>query len=128
MSTLWVAGLPASEKPTQGLHGFHGGLHLQGGTLVFTLVECDFLAFECGGKDLVSGVQGQAFFALGLIHCRRHIFEVVRPPRIVAALADANGVVVEVKLNERGDPRIIRHGVAQNRERHVVDRLASTEV
>ena len=76
----------------------------------------------------MSGVQGQAFFALGLIHCRRHIFEVVRPPRIVAALADANGVVVEVKLNERGDPRIIRHGVAQNGERHVVDRLASAEV
>lgn len=74
------------------------------------------------------GVQGQTFFALRFVHGRRHIFEVVRPPSIVAALTDADGVVVEVKLNKRSDSRIIWHGAAQNGERHIVDRLASTEV
>ena len=53
-----VAGRPALEKPTQGLHGAHGGLHLQVGTLVFTLIECDLFAIESGGKDFVPGVQG----------------------------------------------------------------------
>ena len=57
VSTLWVAGRPASEKPTQGLHGPHSGLHLQVGTLVFTLVEGDLFALEGGGEDFVSGVQ-----------------------------------------------------------------------
>lgn len=65
-----VAGRPALEKPTQGLHGSNGGLHLQVGTLVFTLIECDLFAFEGGGKDFVPGVQGQTFFALRFVHGR----------------------------------------------------------
>ena len=63
-------GRPVSEKPTQGLHGSHGGLHLQVGTLVFALIECDLLAFESGGKDFVPGIQGQTFFALRSVHGR----------------------------------------------------------
>ena len=55
--SLWVAVRPALEKPTQGLHGPHSGLHLQVGTLVFTLVEGDLFALEGGGEDFVSGVQ-----------------------------------------------------------------------
>ena len=65
-----VAGRPASEKPTQGLHGSHSGLHLQVGALVFALIECDLLALERGGEDFMSGVQGQTFFALRFIHGR----------------------------------------------------------
>lgn len=68
--SLRVAGLPALEKPTQGLHGSHGGLHLQVGTLVFALIKCDLLALERGGKDFVPGVQGQTFFALRFVHGR----------------------------------------------------------
>ena len=123
-----VAGRPVSEKPTRGLHGSHSGLHLQVGTLVFTLIEYDLFALERGGKDFVPGIQGQTFFALCFVRGRRHILEVVRPPSIVAALTDADGVVVKVKLNDCGDSRIIRHGIAQNGERHIVDRLASAEV
>lgn len=123
-----VAGRPASEKPTRGLHGSHSGLHLQVRTLVFALIKRDLFALERGDKNFVPGVQGQTFFALRFVHGRRHIFEVVRPPSIVAALTDADGVVVEVKLNKRSDSRIIWHGAAQNGERHIVDRLASTEV
>lgn len=123
-----VAGRPASEKPTQRLHGPQVGLHLQVGTLVFAIIECDLLTLESDGKDFVPCIQGQTFFALSLIHSCRHIFEVVRPPRIAAALTDAYGVVVKVKLNECSDSRIIWHSAAQNGERHIVDRLASAEV
>lgn len=47
---------PCFGKADTGASRLHSELHLQGGTLVFALVECDFLACECGGKDLVSGV------------------------------------------------------------------------
>ena len=65
-----VAGCPAPKKPTQGLHGAHGGLHLQVGTLVFALIKRDLFALERGSKDFVPGVQGQTFFALRFVHGR----------------------------------------------------------
>lgn len=65
-----VAGRPASEKPTRGLHGSHSALQLQVGTLVFALIECDLLTLESGGEDFVPGVQGQTFLALRFIHGR----------------------------------------------------------
>ncbi len=70
VTTLWVVVRPASEKPTQGVHGSHGGLHLQTGALVFALIECDLFAFESGSKDFLPGVQGQTFFALRFVHGR----------------------------------------------------------
>lgn len=66
----WVVGRPASEKPTRGLHGSHGGLHLQVGTLVFALIKGDLLTIESGGEDFVPGVQGQTFLALRFVHSR----------------------------------------------------------
>ena len=54
-----VAGRPASEKPTQRLHGPQVGLHLQVGTLVFAIIECDLLTLESDGKDFVPCIQGQ---------------------------------------------------------------------
>ena len=64
----WVVGRPASEKPTQGLHGSHGGLHLQVGTLVFVLIKGDLLTLESGGEDFVPGIQGRTFLALCFPH------------------------------------------------------------
>ena len=61
---------PCFGKADTGLHGSQSGLHLQGGTLVFTHVECDLFAFERGGEDFVPSVQGQTFFALRFIHGR----------------------------------------------------------
>ena len=128
--SLWVAVRPALEKPTQGLHGPHSGrLHLQVGTLVFTLVEGDLFALEGGGERF------RVWRPMTGLLCRSALYiaadtslRVVHPPGIVAALTDTHGVVVKVKLNERGDPRIIWHGIAQNGERHIVDRLAPAEI